>query len=595
MNANVQNKKKAELLVEPFNHIAPYFSAIVYKENDTVDLDKLKRYTKIELNNFNNNSTRHYYYFEEEFIDNALGIFTVCHKSIPTWLTDRRISRDKNHNYNWENYEIQLVVIYKVKGYIFLSCKDDRIVSFFQNAFNRLDDSIASIIDKELFQHNQAFIGNNKKVIGLKNSLGYSAGGRIPESKSYTGNDCGRSINGTTDHIFKVSHIGSQDDEYGYSGASMKKRKIWGGWSECITNFIEICNLHADSFLSETNEREPPILQCLAKASSKDLIKGVKPVLFKMDSAVKGKGIVCLKRGDRLMIGWNAYLPQFENDIIHFELTESKEVTTTTKIRYQFDDNGTVTFEYADLNEDKVKVVFLDENEPESRGRDLIKYLNKGLNFLFLYSGGVAYSDGECVKMEKLNQCIFDKAQREINWSNVDITKEEKTAVHPKINILQRLEEYVQSLPNLLFASNDNGANEVADIVLLFKNKIVFIHAKYSSKPLPGLRIGDLQEVSAQAIKNVNFAVPEPYSHHQLSRLYENLFYNLDGKSFEDFASMFIGALDNYNIRKEVWIVQPGLDISKLALKTDNKAHTLLSYVEVVLNSAQLELKVIGY
>lgn len=60
-------------------------------------------------------------------------------------------------------------------------------------------------------------------------------------------------------------------------------------------------------------------------------------------------------------------------------------------------------FEYVDLNEDKVKVVFLDENELESRGRDLIKYLNKGLNFLFFYFGGVVYFDGECVKMEKLN------------------------------------------------------------------------------------------------------------------------------------------------------------------------------------------------
>lgn len=36
----------------------------------------------------------------------------------------------------------------------------------------------------------------------------------------------------------------------------MKKRKIWGGWLECIINFIEICNFYVDLFLSEINERE---------------------------------------------------------------------------------------------------------------------------------------------------------------------------------------------------------------------------------------------------------------------------------------------------------------------------------------------------
>lgn len=79
---------------------------IVYKENDIVDFDKLKRYIKIELNNFNNNLIRYYYYFEEEFIDNVLGIFIVCYKFIFIWLIDRRIFCDKNYNYNWENYEI---------------------------------------------------------------------------------------------------------------------------------------------------------------------------------------------------------------------------------------------------------------------------------------------------------------------------------------------------------------------------------------------------------------------------------------------------------------------------------------------------------
>lgn len=593
MTTQLQEKDSSTLKIlhPPFNDISPYFSAVIYRIHENISLKRILGFAKIECNRENRDSTRHFYYFNETYLEDKIGVFTICQKSIPTWLTSRKISRSKTDFPIWEDYKTHLAILYISGNYLFVSAKDAKIMSFFQLALSKIDPSIISIVQKDEFQKARAFHGEEAKIIGLKNTFGFGGGGKIPESKSYTGKDCSRSLNGVTDHIFRLSHIGASDKEKGYSGASMKKRKVWGGWTNSLEDFKCICDEYSLALTDEIYGEEIASLKCLAQPSSIDLIKDRKPIMFRLESWIKGKGVLALKYEDQPYKSWNTEIPQYDNDIIQFQMWIDKSKFVESRIRFFFNEENKVQFEYAVDNKLEPNVVFFQEDDVEPRGRDLVKYLNSSGNYTFLFPNGIAYSEGDCYKIDKLSHCFFDKASSEIDWGDVDITKEEKRAVHPKINILQKLEIFSAKLPGLYFAANDNGANEVADLVLLLKNKIVFVHAKYSKKPISGLRIEDLQEVASQAVKNVNFSVPAPYSDNQVERLYANSFYNPDDLDMTTFKETFFRALDDINIRKEVWIVQPGISKNKLEKNDKNKAHTLLSYTEVVLNAAQIDLR----
>jgi len=593
-NAIAKTKlQKSKILVPPFNDISPFYSAVIYKIEDKVSIKSLLRIAKIECNNENTDSPRHYFYFDEEYVEDRIGVFTVCHKSIPTWLSSRRISRTKDEFFSWENYSTHLAIVYITGFHLFLSCKDSKVLAFFQRAISKIDSSIISVVTKSEFQRAQAFHGEETKIIGLKNTFGTGNSGKIPDSKAYTGLDCKRSLNGVTDHVFKLSHIGSSDKENGYSGASVKKRKVWGGWTDSLNNYKEVCDKYSNS-LSDSDIKDSTSLKCLAQPSSFDKIKNKKPIAFSLEAVIKKKGVLYMKNENDLYTSWNTSLAQYKKDIIEFKMWIDKNTIEKCQIKFLISDSGEIEFEYAIDNEIEPHVVFMSEYSTEPRGRDLVKYLNSTDNYVFLFSGGISYSKDGCYKMEKLANCFFDRSVLDISWSDVDIKKEEAKAFHPyKYNILDRVEEYSKTLSNLKFAINDNGANEVADIILLMTNKIIFIHAKASKTNIPGLRVEDLQVVSSQAIKNVNFAVPEPYHIDQIDRLFKNSYFNQDGLDSTSFKDLFINLLEDLNIKKEVWIVQPGISKLKLESKPDNKIHTLLSFAELSLNSAQIDFKLI--
>ena len=477
---------KSNILHPPFNDIAPYFSAVIYKIEDKVPLESLFRLAKIECNEENKESNKHYFYFNENYIEDRLGVFTVCHKSIPTWLLNRRVSRTKDEFSTWENYATHLVLIYTTGSYMFLSCQDSRVLGIFQRAISKIDESIVSIIDKGEFQKTHAFNGDEARIIGLKNIFGTGTSGKIPESKAYTGKDSKRSLNGVTDHVFKLSHIGTTSKNGSYSGASIKKRKVWGGWTKSLDHYMEICETYKDA-LGTDEVKDENSLNCLAQSSEYDEIKGKKPIAFSLDSVVRGKGVLCFKSKENLYTSWSSSLAQFEKDIIEFELEKEKSDSEMIKIKFTFDDLGKVVFEYSSEDSIQPNIVFMNEDSSEPKGRDLVKYLNTTDNFKFLFSGGIAYSTDGCYKMEKLVNCFFENSSTEISWDGVNIKKEEAKVFHPYTdNILQRIEKYTSSLSNLVFATNDNGANEVADIILLFRNKLVFIHAKASKEKFLG-------------------------------------------------------------------------------------------------------------
>lgn len=586
-----QGLKGGDILNPPFNDLKPFYKAIIYNLKQDFDLTLLFKRVKLECNKENSISERHFYTFDEEYVEERLAIFTVIHKSIPTWLANRKVSHNKTDFPKWENIETNLVILYISSSYLFLSSTDEKISTFFQHAISTFDGSTISILETKKLLKTRAFKGGKAKILGLRNTFGQGGVGRVPQTKSYTGKDCKRSLNGVTDHVFRLSHISSTDEEGSYSGGSVKRKKVWGTWVHGLDDYINSCESYVLELTDESTIDDESPLKCLAQPQTVEVIREKKPIAFFLNSMVKNKGVVGFKFENDEYLDWETELSVFEKNQIKVSVNTNNDESIDILIRFEMDESGVIEFSYDDKNIIEPNIVFFNEDTPEIRGRDFVKYLNSNQEFSFLFPGGIAYADNSCWKLDKLSNCFFDRSDASINWSNVDITKEEKPTGSKKLNILQKLQEYSLGLPNLLFAINDNGANEVADLILLFKGKVVFVHAKFSKNPIPKLRVDDIQTVVSQAIKNINFSVPEPYSEKQIVRLYNNCFSNPQNYTLDEFSNYFLQTLEDYADRKEVWIVQPGISKTKLESNPSNKIHTLLSYTETQLNAAQIEFK----
>jgi hypothetical protein len=140
---------------------------------------------------------------------------------------------------------------------------------------------------------------------------------------------------------------------------------------------------------------------------------------------------------------------------------------------------------------------------------------------------------------------------------------------------------------------NDNGAYEIGDCLFISDDRIILIHAKYSSDRIPGLRIEDIQVVASQAIKNIRFFNHQSYTDHVLERLFKNCSNPSSFKDFGEFKAVVLNKLQDYRVRRECWIVQPGLSQNSIKKDVNNKIHCLLNFVESIFAINQIEFKLI--
>lgn len=108
-----------------------------------------------------------------------------------------------------------------------------------------------------------------------------------------------------------------------------------------------------------------------------------------------------------------------------------------------------------------------------------------------LFLGGIVYLDGDFYVLDKFNNFFFGNFEVIINWFKVDIIKEEVVVVKFRMNILEKFEDYVKKMFNVYFVVNDNGVNEVVDLVILLDNIVVFVYVKVFKIVKFVLRIGD--------------------------------------------------------------------------------------------------------
>jgi len=538
--------------------IKPFFQTVIHK-NNLFSLKKFNKRLKERIATYNEKKYKNIKMISEG--RNPCSFYTYSLKEFPNWYKANTEITNSLRVENFEDREIVLVLLYEAKGYIFTHSTNS-VLSEIINDVLSIDlnqkklnlSEMYSILDDDELQ---------LRTLGINNTFG--AGGIAAEAKTYFGRDTQYSLNVAYDSGYSFSYcLASKNNGTTRSsfGCSTKKRKVWGTWTESIDDFITKCNAIEKTLSKNLSSEIFDILVNPIKdfdPSSNELIH------FHLDYSIPNKGLTFLRRGNEFYSNWQTSIGKDEVIIIRIDGLE-------VSLKHTWDGER-INFQYCDPdNTLKVVISGADEEIKGKRNYDLIEYLEKD-NFTLIFESGIAYRDRTFWRDNRLNN-IFNDSCCDIKWDDVDIKRESKEARDKnKKNISTALENYIK----LRFHNekyiliNDNGANEIADHICVFEDHIILIHEKYSSQDKPGLRAGDVQEVIAQALKNMRYFIPLDYEE-SIDRLKVNSVH-MDQNITTELIDFLYTAIRNKDVQNECWIVQPGIRQSKLEHDQDNKIH----------------------
>jgi hypothetical protein len=509
----------------------------------------------------------------------------VSFREFPSWLeTSQKISTGELTPL--ENIENSLVII------------DDSQTHIFVHSSNRkLEDIIKTIIYEDWEQEKvdikeiyRALTETDLKIkmLGINNTFG--AGGTAAEAKSYSGKDARLSLTPSFDSGYSFSYcLGAHTDANGNRkvfGCSARRRKFWGAWTNGITEFSEQCR-NIESALVSVNSGE--FINTLVSPTTVTNPNILNVLSFYLDYVIPSKGIVTLEINKIIITDWHCTLlsnTQFSigNDITSI-LIDISSIT-----------NSSIRFSYTAPSSKASIIIAEDGSQLERRRRvDLIDFLKKEDSYTIIFEEGLAFRENSFWKDNRLRTPFIKDVYTEISWTNVDLRKEDSASSTPGfISIADRTEEYLTNktlTDDIIAIIKDGGANEVADHLVIYKDKILLIHEKFTTSQIPGLRIDDLQVVSAQLIKNIKYLFPTSHSI-RAQRLFDNAIY-LDKSctTKEQLIEAITIALTDFESQNECWIVQPGISKDKLLNDISNKAHVLLSHLSSICISNNTKFK----
>ncbi len=573
--------------------LVPFFQVVIFECDKGLKIEELELSIKTAIDN-KNKDTKHYFEIVSTVQNSNPIIFHILHKFFPSWYIEKYVSKDTSVKY-LENIENDLLIAYKSEQYLFIHSQCDAIINLGIEAIEILKLKGQRIVK----------IGNNRmhkilnysdiqfRTLGIQNI--FNAGGTAAEAKAYFSRNAKYNLTPSFDAGYGFSYcLGAkfENNEMIPFGCSAKKSKVWGTWVNNIDEFQDNCDNLKDILNSTTNSKSRIDLLVAPKSISN--ISSYKIFDIYVDYNIARKGFIAILYNNTQYIDWSCYLDNTKKNTICFIVTDlGNSIRFEVSFKYNI---TTQLFEFSYLGGISASIQVLKDNNNNERRikNDLVEYLNKQNNFTIIFSKGLAYRNGAFWEDNRLKK-RYTKSILE-NWTTVDIRKESsKTTKAGKTNILTYLETKYLNDPDTEILINDDGANEVADLIWVTNKSIILIHAKYSSGDNVGLRVGDLQIVTSQAIKNLKHFISESYDSKTLEKLYHK-----DKKkkctNLDDFKEKYLGAIRDYNIKNECWIVQPGISKTKLesTSESENKIHSLLNFVDSICVSNAIEFKFIS-
>lgn len=570
-------------------NILPYFQVIIYKSDTEVDLNEylLSFKTRIKEKNERN---RHFLKIEDVVqIENPLIVHLV-HKKSPTWTDYNTITPSKKANY-LEDLENDILIVYKGEDYLFIHSQCNVVLSLGELSVQYISNP-ERIIKVKPSAIIQILNNENPKINTLGIDNVFNAGGSAPESKAYHSKNAKYCLTPSFDSGYGFSYclgIINKNDVRQQFGCSLKKSKVWRTWVDEFDQFIDNCE-ELEAILKNDEIRKD--IELLVSPISEDLVEDKLPLEFYLDYTIKKKGIVGLSQGEENYFDWFCYINQENINQIIFQLN-LEEVPPFVIIEYTYNENKWI-FSY--LDQENTLSIFLtdDEENTNRRKKDICEFLEGQDHFTFVFNQGIAFRNGSFWKDNRIGQ-EYKKVKDNYDWEGVDLRREERASDDPdKINILTSLMNHFNGFEDLIIGINDNGANEIADLVIITLDRFILVHAKYSESDDAGLRVGDIQVVTAQALKNIKYFISDSYKDDQFDRLIANSFKSGSISTSDELKSLIYQSLNNYNYQKECWIVQPGLSKEKLGDNPENKIHSLLNFTESICKSNDVLFKFIG-
>ncbi|WP_010514574.1 hypothetical protein [Leptospira licerasiae] len=571
------------------NNVAPFFQVVVFITNAKKPFPIILSKFDLHISETIKKNGHIIVHKEIDSISENLLVRTYAHKWPPTWMITTPPLSGGETAREHENKLNEIFILYRKNDYIFFHTSSSFIESHLRDTIEKgiVDTRLLDLVKIYSFANNDFL---EFRTLGINNI--FNAGGTAPEAKTLYGRNAEYSLTSSFDAGFGFSYGLGARREKGKKeiipfGLSAKKRKLWGTWTKNIDDFCNICDRLSIELKKATKSNK---LQILATPLEISKTEQLKLLHCYIDYSIPKKGLLQVKlNSGEYIFNWHSHLSEGSKPKMIISTDDRKENCEIELSRLK---NGKWEFNYANSSD---KLLFLISEEgadiEKRRGTDAVQYLNKQEDFTLLFANGVAYRDGIYWKDNRFSN-IFKKSEISITWSNVDITKEIREPENShNISITKQVKKYLESLKGNekpFFLIEDNGANEVGDIVAFTDEKFILTHIKFSTAAIPGLRIEDLHVVCAQALKNLRFFNPT-FLLARIERLKKNVFY--PQRSLENIEQQLINKINNIQAQKECWIVQPGISKKLLEKDKKNKAHSLLNYVDGICNSNNITFR----
>ena len=136
----------------------------------------------------------------------------------------------------------------------------------------------------------------------------------------------------------------------------------------------------------------------------------------------------------------------------------------------------------------------------------LAEFMSENGMTMFFEQEAILSPDGYLIQPDR-TRLRFDPAFLEvIDWIGVNIRKESQGPNRDADSVQHRVIQQLAAEADWEVIIDDDGAGEIADIVMLRRNgrllEVVLAHCKYAGADYPGARLSDLYEVCGQAMKS---------------------------------------------------------------------------------------------
>jgi hypothetical protein len=146
---------------------------------------------------------------------------------------------------------------------------------------------------------------------------------------------------------------------------------------------------------------------------------------------------------------------------------------------------------------------------PTAEPQLLEEWLNAHRPDLFLEGDRLIDDEGKLIAPRYTRRPYDPALLTPLEWQGVDLSKESQRPERRTDSIQYYMSAHLQATRSFDVLLDDDGSGEAADLVGLKVDgrylDVTLVHCKYSSKPTPGTRVGDLYEVCGQAMRSAKW------------------------------------------------------------------------------------------